>query len=119
VGVANGLSYLAGLRIIQDIAPPDHRAEVTSAFLGASYSGFSLPALAVGFAANFIGLFPALVVAAIARGIIALTTDRNLKVKAPTPGATWSNQQYLRTTQPRQPVIFKSQRILFGHGICG
>jgi len=91
VGVANGLSYLAGLRIIQEIAPPDHRAEVTSAFLVASYSGFSLPALAVGFAANYIGLYPALVVAAIALGVIALTvialtTERNLK--APTPAAT-------------------------------
>ncbi|MDQ6825291.1 MAG: hypothetical protein M3007_07500 [Candidatus Eremiobacteraeota bacterium] len=76
MGIANGLSYLAGLRIVQEIAPPDHRAEVTSAFLVASYSGFSLPALAVGFAANFIGLYPALVVAAIALGVIAFNGDR-------------------------------------------
>jgi predicted MFS family arabinose efflux permease len=84
VGVGGGLSYLAGLNIIGTIAPPDHRAEVTSAFFVACYIGFSVPALAVGVAANWFGLYTSLIAASIALGVlalaaIALTTDRNLR----------------------------------------
>ena len=84
VGVGGGLSYLAGLNVVGAIAPPDRRAEVMSAFFVACYVGFSVPALAVGIAANWFGLYASLVAAAILLGILALaaivlTTDRNLQ----------------------------------------
>jgi MFS family permease len=84
-GAGGGLSYLAGLNIIGRIAPPDHRAETLSAFLVACYAGFSIPALAVGIAANRFGLFASFVGAAVLLGaiavsIIVLTTDHNLRV---------------------------------------
>jgi MFS family permease len=87
VGVGGGLSYLAGLNIIGAVAPPDHRAEVMSAFFVACYVGFSVPVLAVGVAANSFGLYASMVAAAIVLGVLAsttmlLTTDRNLRVGA-------------------------------------
>ena len=87
VGIGGGLGYLAGLNIVGTIAPPDHRAEVMSAFFVANYLGFSVPALAVGIAANWFGLYASLVAAAIVLGVLALTTiflttDRNLRVSA-------------------------------------
>jgi len=83
-GFGNGLSYLAGLNIINAIAPPDHRAETLSAFLVVCYVGFSIPALGVGIAADYVGLYAAIIGGAIALGIIAvvtifLTTERNLQ----------------------------------------
>lgn len=83
-GFGNGLSYLAGLNIVNAIAPPDHRAEMLSAFLVVCYIGFSIPALGVGIAADFVGLYAAIVGGAIALGVLAVvsiltTTDRNLK----------------------------------------
>lgn len=86
-GAGGGLSYLAGLNIIGKIAPPEHRAETLSAFLVACYLGFSVPALAVGIASSWFGLFAAFIGAAILLGIIAvaiiaLTTDRNLQAAA-------------------------------------
>lgn len=84
VGVGGGLSYLAGLNIVNSIAPPDHRAELLSAFLVACYLGFSIPVLGVGIAANFVGLYNAIVGAAVLLGVIAvatmlLTTEQNLR----------------------------------------
>lgn len=83
-GFGNGLSYLAGLNIVNTVAPPDHRAETFSAFLVSCYLGFSIPALGVGVAADHIGLYKAIIAGAIALGVIAVvmilvTTDRNLK----------------------------------------
>lgn len=86
-GAGGGLSYTAGLNIIGAISPPDHRAETLSAFLVACYLGFSIPALGVGIAANWFGLYAAFFGAAIMLGIIAVgimvfTTERNLQVAA-------------------------------------
>jgi MFS family permease len=83
-GYGNGLSYLAGLNIVNTIAPPDHRAETLSAFLVVCYLGFSLPALGVGVAADYVGLYRAIIAGAIALGVIAVvmifvTTERNLQ----------------------------------------
>ena len=82
-GAGGGLSYLAGLNIINAISPPEHRAETMSAFLVACYIGYSVPALGVGIAATHYGLNAAFVGAAILLGTIAigvsvLATDRNL-----------------------------------------
>jgi MFS family permease len=72
VGCGYGLSYLAGLRIIENIAPPRERAEVTSAFLLSCYVGFTLPTLAIGIAADGFGFYQAIVSAAVLLGIIAI-----------------------------------------------
>jgi MFS family permease len=86
-GAGGGLSYLAGLNIVGTIAPPEHRAETLSAFLVACYLGFSVPALFIGMAADRIGLFGALVGAALVLGagattVLALATERNLTALA-------------------------------------
>jgi MFS family permease len=83
VGAGNGLSYMAGLNIVNRVAEPEHRAELLSAFLVATNLGFSVPALAVGFTANKIGLYNAIVAAAILFGFVAVgtmwaTTEKNL-----------------------------------------
>jgi len=83
VGAGNGLSYMAGLNIVNRIAEPEHRAELLSAFLVVTNLGFSVPAIAVGFTANKIGLYNAIVAAAILFGIFAVftmfvTTEKNL-----------------------------------------
>ncbi|MGD1067224.1 MAG: MFS transporter, partial [Vulcanimicrobiaceae bacterium] len=64
--------------------PPEHRAEVLSAYFVAGYLGFSLPALIVGIAANSVGLYAAITGAAIVLGMIAIaamlvTRDGNLR----------------------------------------
>src|SRR5205807_9543525 len=84
VGIGNGLAYLAGLNIVNAIAPPDRRAETISAFLVAGYLGVSIPALGVGIAATYVGLYAAITGAAVILGVVAVatmlsTTDRNLK----------------------------------------
>ncbi len=91
VGAGNGLSYAVALRIVGAIAPPEHRAQVTSSLLVSCYAGFSVPVLAIGFAANYFGLYLAFVAAAIALGVIAvatmaLATDRNFTVAPTTSG---------------------------------
>jgi MFS family permease len=90
VGFGGGVAYLAGLTIITDIAPPERRAEIISAFLVAGYLGFSIPALGVGIAANYVGLYTAIIGAAVILGVVAVgtmlsATDRNLK---PVPAKT-------------------------------
>lgn len=71
-GAGGGLSYLAGLNIVGAIAPPDHRAEMLSAFAIACYLGFSVPALAIGFTASRFGLTAAFAGVSILLGAIAL-----------------------------------------------
>lgn len=83
-GAGGGLSYLAGLNIAGAIAPPDHRAEVLSAFAVACYFGYSVPALAIGFAANRFGFAAAfgdvaIVLGAISLFVVAFTTEENLR----------------------------------------
>ncbi|HEY1729916.1 MAG TPA: MFS transporter [Candidatus Baltobacteraceae bacterium] len=83
VGAGNGFSYMAGLNLVNRIAEPEHRAELLSAFLVVTYTGFSIPALAVGIVADRIGLYDAIVFAAILFGVVAivamlLATEKNL-----------------------------------------
>jgi MFS family permease len=73
-GLGNGFSYLAGLNIVNAIAPPEHRAETLSALFVASYLGFSLPALAVGISANHVGLYTAIAGFAVVLGVFAVAT---------------------------------------------
>jgi len=83
-GLGNGLGYLAGLNIVNAVAPPEHRAETLSVLFVASYLGFSIPALTVGIAANHTGLFVAIMGFALVLGAFAIVTmfaatPRNLR----------------------------------------
>jgi MFS family permease len=74
VGFGVGLAYLAGLNIVNAIAPADRRAETLSAFLVACYLGFSGPALGLGIAANYVGLYAAIASAAVVLSVVAVVT---------------------------------------------
>jgi MFS family permease len=83
-GIGNGLSYLAGLDIVNAVAPAEHRAETLSILFIASYIGFSVPALTVGIVANHTGLFAAImgfafVIGAFAVATMVAATPRNLE----------------------------------------
>jgi MFS family permease len=85
VGAGFGWSYLVALRIVEDIATPDDRADVTAALLLACYGGFTLPALAIGYVADGMGFYRSMFAAAVLLGVIAVTIiafarDRYLKV---------------------------------------
>lgn len=85
VGLGGGFAYLAGLNIVNAVAPEAHRAELLSAFFVACYVGFSVPALGVGLIANRIGLYSAIVgaafvLSAVAAATLVATTPRNLTV---------------------------------------
>ena len=73
-GIGNGLSYVAGLNIVNAVAPPEHRAQTLSILFIASYLGFSIPALIVGIAANHTGLLVAIMGFALVIGVLALAT---------------------------------------------
>jgi MFS family permease len=80
-GAAMALSYRGSLQVVNEIAPPDKRAEVVSAYLLMGYLGNSLPVLGVGLLTTrleplsaheiFAGIVAALAVAAILTGLIA------------------------------------------------
>lgn len=89
-GVGAGAASLAGVNIVNAVAAPQHRAELLSLFLIPSYLGFSVPVLCVGFVANGIGLYGAIVGSALVLGafgvaLILLTTERNLRPMVPSP----------------------------------
>jgi MFS family permease len=82
-GIGAGAVSLAGVNIINDVAAPQHRAELFSLFLSPSYLGFTVPVLCIGFVANSIGLYGAIVGSALVLGAIGVvlmlsTTEHNL-----------------------------------------
>lgn len=76
------------MNIINDVSAPQHRAELFSLFFIPSYLGFSLPVLGIGFVANSIGLYGAIVGSTLILGafgvaLMLLTTEHNLHSAAP------------------------------------
>ena len=53
--MGQGLAYLGSLALLNQIAPPHQRGEVTSGFYIATYLGVALPVLGVGFGAQLVG----------------------------------------------------------------
>lgn len=47
-GVASALAYCGSLKVVNEIAPENQRAEVISSYLIACYSGNSVPAIGIG-----------------------------------------------------------------------
>ena len=48
-GFGFGLAFLGGLRQLNAVIPPEHRAAVMSAFYVVAYASLSLPAIVAGF----------------------------------------------------------------------
>lgn len=56
------------------MAPSERRAEVNSSFYLAVYLGVGLPVVGTGFAANLVGLYPAVAAFAVVIGVFGLLT---------------------------------------------
>lgn len=55
-GAAQGFGWMGSSESVGRLAPPEHRASVMSAFYIVAYAGVSLPVLAVGMGADWVGL---------------------------------------------------------------
>ena len=55
-GAGFGLAFLGALRQLSGVIPPQHRAEVMSAFYVVAYASLSLPSVAAGFLVTSMGL---------------------------------------------------------------
>ena len=55
-GFGFGLAFLGGLRQLNAVIPPEHRAAVMSAFYVVAYASLSLPAIVAGFVVTRLGL---------------------------------------------------------------
>ncbi len=72
-GAACGLMMKGGIDLTTEIAPPEHRGKLLSAYYVACYlGGFSIPLLLVGLIADAVGLTTALLVLAITSACAAL-----------------------------------------------
>ena len=58
-GVAVGAVFLGSLAIANQLAPPERRGQVISAFFVVCYAGLIIPVVGVGVLSGFIGTFPA------------------------------------------------------------
>jgi MFS family permease len=56
-GIGVGLVLMGALATVNQLAPPEHRAETLSAFFLAAYLGLSIPAIGVGIASEQVGFF--------------------------------------------------------------
>ncbi len=56
VGVGTGISFRAGLALLDDETPPEHRGDVNSSFFAVAYLALAIPIVGEGLAAEAIGL---------------------------------------------------------------
>lgn len=59
IGIGHGLSFMAGLGLLNRTSQEDQRSGILATFLIIAYLGTIIPVLAVGFLADFVGLIPA------------------------------------------------------------
>ncbi|MDQ2804859.1 MAG: MFS transporter [Pseudomonadota bacterium] len=71
-GAGQGQGFMGSLTLLNRITPRERRGDVTSSFYVASYLGVALPALAVGFGAESVGLFTAVAILSASVGVVAL-----------------------------------------------
>lgn len=81
IGIAAGLGYRGSLQVINQIAPSERRAEVTSTYMLACFTGNSVPVIGVGWLASAHGPVVAISVFSVAVGgfvllALAMTTFR-------------------------------------------
>jgi MFS family permease len=72
IGIAAGLGYRGSLQVINRIAPPDQRAEVTSSYFIACFVGNSVPVIGIGWLASSRGPSIAMSIFAITVGAFVL-----------------------------------------------
>jgi MFS family permease len=58
-GIAAGLGYRGSLQVVNEIAPPERRAEVLSAYFICCCTGNALPVIGVGFITTHVGALAA------------------------------------------------------------
>ena len=75
--VATAFSYRGSLQVINQIAPPDRRAEIVSAYLLCGFAGNSIPVIGVGALSRIMTLLHASMVFA---GVIALLSLAGLVI---------------------------------------
>jgi MFS family permease len=71
-GIAAGLGYRGSLQVVNQIAPPDRRAEVVSSYLICVFSGNALPVIGVGVISTLASSTAASLVFAVTIGMFAL-----------------------------------------------
>ncbi|MFC6161330.1 MFS transporter [Kribbella jiaozuonensis] len=71
-GSGFGVAFLGGLRALTAVIPAEHRAAVMSAFYIVAYAAISLPAIAGGTVAGFVGVRPTFEIFGSAAAIVAL-----------------------------------------------
>jgi predicted MFS family arabinose efflux permease len=86
-GAGLGLAFMGGLGLVGRVAPPESRAEVLSACYVITYLGESIPVLGVGYGADRIGLYPAVVGFAAVIGGLGLLTALFAARRRPNDGA--------------------------------
>ncbi len=83
-GAGLGLAFMGGLGLVGQVAPAASRAEVLSACYVVIYLGESIPVLGVGYGADLVGLYPAVVAfAAVIGGLGLLTALLSLRRRDP------------------------------------
>ncbi|WP_323192526.1 MFS transporter [Halostella sp. PRR32] len=92
-GLGHGLSFMGAVGFINGISPDENRGDVVSAFYAISYIGLGLPTVGIGFSADVIGLYHAVLVFTVLLGVsgIALVGIIRLKINefsddSPQPG---------------------------------
>lgn len=71
-GIGFGCTFMGAINVINKIAPPDQRGDVTSSFYAISYIGLGIPIIGLGFAAQSLNIQYAVVEFIIVLIIIAL-----------------------------------------------
>jgi MFS family permease len=70
-GAGCGLSFMGATAIVNQIAPPERRAEVLAAYFACAYAGVAIPAVAVGVLSDEIGVRDATLTCALATAALA------------------------------------------------
>ena len=88
-GVGQGLAFMGSLADVNEMAPPDHKANTVASYYVVVYLGTALPVIGVGALAGPLGLveaieiFALVVLAVCVVGIGALARERRLRVPRP------------------------------------
>jgi MFS family permease len=73
-GLGTGLAFMGSIAAINQVAPPNRRGELVSAYFVAAYIGLSIPVIGVGFLIDAIGFVVGTLILAAVLAIILLAT---------------------------------------------
>lgn len=71
-GFGQGLSFMAGMRALAGVTPPEQRANVTTTYFVVAYLSISIPSITTGLLAHPLGLVTATVIATSVFAVVAL-----------------------------------------------